>query len=188
MAIVLEGPDGAGKTSLARRLQQVAPNLMYYHSGGAPSSDEQENEFIAHQVELAGRSDVVIDRLTCISQQVYRDGRLWEPKLKRGLEDVLMRDHTFIIYCRPSTDHLMSPEKLNWRDVETEEYKQEVIRNQHKFIERYDKLFQTLPHIHYDFSDDFSEVLFPLIAAAPTTPRALVELYRIMVLKTCKTI
>jgi hypothetical protein len=42
---------------------------------------------------------------------------------------------------------------FTWREGESEEHKQKIIRNQHVFIERYDNIMAKIPCISYDFDD-----------------------------------
>jgi adenylate kinase family enzyme len=170
MSLVLEGADNSGKTTLAKDLRQLNPKLKYFHSGSAPRDADHESMCLLHQYEKCAQPNMIIDRVTCISQQVYGN-RIFEHTLMQEL-DKLLRIGTIIIYCRPSTDRLMSFEKFTWRDEESEEYKQQVIKNQHEYIDRYDKVMASIPHIMYDFDEEtpaawlrqmFSEAAFDQI-------------------------
>ena len=156
MSIILEGPDNAGKTSLAEDLQRLNPNLHYFHSGSAPRDDEHEVHCLQEQWHMASKPNCIVDRITAISQQVYKDGRLFEEKLMMELQKYVLSDPIIIVYCRPSTDTLMQFDKFTWREGESEAYRQHVIANQHKYIERYDLLMQRTPHILYDFKDEIA--------------------------------
>ena len=167
MAILLEGADNSGKTTLAKDLKQLNPRLEYFHSGSAPRNEEHEEHCLIQQFSMCGRGHMIIDRATAISQQVYVDDRLFEPKLMMHL-DRLIEIGTILVYCRPSTDKLMSFEHFTWRDEESEAYKAHVLANQHKYIDRYDQLMARVPHIHYDFEDELSSAwLRKMIADAP---------------------
>lgn len=165
--IILEGADNSGKTTLGKDLLQQNPRLEYFHSGSAPRDEEHENMCLLQQYEKAIQPHIIVDRVTCISQQVYKKNRLFEPKLMAQLDAILMAG-ALIVYCRPSTDRLMAVEHFTWRDEETEEYKQQVIANQHQYIEKYDQLMMKVPHITYDFQDEMcSGWLRLMLAKAP---------------------
>lgn len=179
MSILLEGADNSGKTSLAKDLRQLNHRLKYFHSGSAPRDEEHEAHCILQQYEKCSQPDMIVDRATCISQQVY-GGRLFEPKLMQEL-DKLIRIGTLVVYCRPSTDRLMAFEHFTWRDEEDEAYKQQVIINQHKYISAYDTLMMTVPHIQYDFQDEMSSAwLRKMIAEAPFDEMTYWRLHEVM--------
>ena len=152
MSLVLEGADNSGKTTLAKDLRQLNPRLKYLHAGSAPRDEDHEALCMLHQYEKCARPNVIVDRVTCISQQVYQN-KVFDSRYMREL-DKLLRIGVLIVYCRPSTDRLMSFEKFTWRDEESEAYKQKVLDNQHEYIHRYDKIMEQVPHIHYDFDEE----------------------------------
>lgn len=169
MRIILEGPDNAGKTTFAHELLKLHPLITYFHPGGKPNDVEAEGVCVEQQLNwLENHSPILMDRCTPISQRVYnpdpeldqwRD-HMWQRYVKIGV---------VVIYCRPSTDRLLRVQDLTWRDDETEEHKQKIIKGQHSFIERYDALMQTIPNVCYDFEDRaHAEVLLKKTAQALT--------------------
>lgn len=154
MSILLEGADNSGKTTLGKDLLQLNPRLKYFHSGSAPRDTQHEAICLEQQWSMCA-AGFIVDRATCISQQVYKDGRLFEDKLMQQIDN-LLRIGILIVFCRPSTDKLMSFEKFTWRDEESEAYKQQVIANQHKYIARYDQLMSRVPHLLYDYEDELA--------------------------------
>ena len=151
MKIILEGPDNAGKTTLAYSILGEDRSL-YFHPGGPPASIEAEHACIREQEVLFKMPRLIHDRVTCISQQVYNsDEPLDQDRHAAMLR--LFRLGALLIYCRPPSDRLMSFEKFTWRDGETEEHKQKIIQRQHEFIRRYDELMEALPCVHYDFDN-----------------------------------
>lgn len=165
MRIILEGPDNAGKTTLANRIiDQVGDFTLYHHPGGKPVGMAAEEQCVLDQKEWLGHTRVIVDRVTPISQRVYnphpehdvtRVARWWE---------MCDRFRPIVIYCRPSTDKLLRVQDLTWREGETEEHKQKIITNQHVFVERYDAIFAKIPHVHYDFEQEGAAAL--IVAAA----------------------
>lgn len=162
MRIILEGPDNAGKTSLANRLKHVlGPKVDYFHPGGKPKDLDAEGLCIEVQLDnLRSSSAIIMDRCTPISQQIYNP----DPQMVGWREHMWQRYVEFgvlVIYCRPSTDRLLRLQDLTWREDESEEHKQKIIHNQHVFVQRYDALMQTIPNVCYDFEDRaHSEIVY----------------------------
>lgn len=184
MSILLEGADNSGKTTLGKELLQLNPHLQYFLAGSAPSSPQHEVLCIQQQHALAAMPGMVIDRATCISQQVYQEDRLCEVALMNHV-DLLIQVGTIIVYCRPSTDKLMSFEKFTWRDEESESHKQKILANQHNYIERYDKIMTIVPHIFYDYEDEMSSAwLRKMLSEAPADKMVYFKLRDVMMRST----
>lgn len=151
MRVILEGPDNAGKTTLATFLRETG--VEYFHPGGPPKDFWAEvDNMIEQRNKLGVGGHLIMDRVTCISQQVYNASLNLDPIRAQYLAE-LLQVRPIIVYCRPSTDRLMRKEDLTWRDGETEEHKQKIIEGQHRFIERYDALMSRTPHIAYNFEE-----------------------------------
>lgn len=165
MRIVLEGPDNAGKTTLAQQLVTgCSKPVMYFHPGGRPADDNHERVCVQEQLRLLSREAViVIDRVTPISQQVYNPDPDMAAQRCAWLDTFV--GMALFVYCRPSTDRLLRTQDLTWRPDESDEHKQKIISRQHEFVERYDDIMRTVPCIHYDFEDPSADGLRALLIA-----------------------
>lgn len=162
MRIILEGPDNAGKTAFANRCKHtLGPRVDYFHPGGKPADIEAEGQCVEEQLyTLANSSAIIMDRCTPISQRVYNPDTELD-KWRAHMWQRYFELRVLVIYCRPSTDHLLRVQDLTWREGETEEHKQKIIQNQHIFVQRYDALMQTIPNICYDWGDQsHAEIIF----------------------------
>lgn len=163
MKIILEGPDNAGKTTLANKIKdRLGEEVEYKHPGGAPETLEDEHRCVAQQLEWLKLPRVIIDRITPISQMVYN----FNMSLAKVREAYLQEYLTFkplIIYCRPTTDRLLRTEELTWRYDETEDHKQKIITNQHKFVASYDIIMAKVPCIVYNYEEPESEMICDMI-------------------------
>lgn len=154
MRLILEGPDNAGKTTFARALaNRVGTAVRYYHPGGKPQSIQSEVAFLEEQFKILMAGGCLLDRVTAISQRVYNPDEALNG-VRAEAWGLLMELKPIVIYARPSTDRLMRTADFTWREGETEDHRQKIIKGQHKFIERYDKLFETIPCVCYNFEDD----------------------------------
>lgn len=144
--IILEGADNSGKTTLAKKI-----GLPVLAAGPAPKSVEQEQQCLITQMNYAGLS-WVMDRVTCISQQVYAN-RLFDRVLGDHLSDLITMPTVIVVYCRPPDRTLMDMSTHNIKSYDTEEHLKSIIDNQHIFINRYDALMSTIPHVLYDWTD-----------------------------------
>lgn len=166
MRIIIEGPDNGGKTTLANTLLAEQAGLIYHHPGGRPADAAAEAKCLHEQMTMVMRHDkLLMDRCTAISQQVYSPHAVRDPERKAHLKN-LIDEGVLFVYCRPGTDWLMSFEHFTWREGETEEFKQEIIAKQHVFIERYDELMRTVPHIHFDYRGDEASAIIKHIVLA----------------------
>lgn len=156
MKVILEGPDNSGKTTLANTIKG---DHIYFHPGGPPENATAEVLCTNQQAHMLGveNGSIVMDRCTPISQLVYSPDRTMDVSRWARLE-AYKRIGILFVYCRPSTDALMSFEHFTWRDGETEEHKQKIIRGQHAFIQRYDEVMLKIPHVHYDFGSGIEAV------------------------------
>ena len=168
MKLILEGPDNAGKTTLAQRVvAALGDRVIYRHPGGRPDDLQAELNCMNEQLWLlTNQPNIVHDRVTCISQQVYNSDVQLNEMRNLALRDLMSIPGLVIVYCRPPTDRLMAVEEFTWREGETEEHMQKIVRNQHKFIERYDALMQTVPCISYNYKEPSAEVIYQKIVQA----------------------
>lgn len=177
MAIILEGPDAAGKTTLARILRDQF-GLEHLANGGAPTDDFQLFNYCDNQLKACERRNVIIDRISPISHPVYHPEYVDNKVLKGYLHSMLNRPYTIVVYCRPPLEALMRPEKHEWKDYDTEEHKQKVLNNLQAFIESYDNIFRRIPHLAYDYTDesDYVPELIAMLAASVDSDEILTKL------------
>lgn len=107
--VIVEGPDGSGKTSLIRRLRQDSKNYFWIaSSSGRPKSLVQLQDalhWIAQSTYLG--TPIVCDRFPLISESVYgpvlRDSCLLDQMGHRDrvAASDLLRQIDRIVYCRP---------------------------------------------------------------------------------------
>ena len=165
MKLILEGPDNAGKTTLAQKLVNAQCSVHYRHAGGKPNGLREETDCCINQIAQLNLEGVLLDRITPISQQVYNPDPGLQLTRNKYLAEIRFKNPVFI-YCRPSNDRLMRTEAFTWREGESEEHKQKIIQNQHTFIERYDQIMARIPHVAYDFEDPTSTVIFNQLVKA----------------------
>lgn len=168
MAIILEGPDAAGKTTLGRQLVGLGMKLVV--AGGAPRTPETVAQYCEEQLQACDELHNVIDRITPISHPIYNPNYRQSVMLQNYRIMMLTRPDVILVYCRPPTEALMRPEKHQWKDYDTEEDKQKILNNQMVYIDLYDEMLHATPHICYDYTlaehDETVELVAMLAASA----------------------
>lgn len=155
MNIVLEGPDNAGKTTLAHALLRESNRGTYFHPGGKPADLHAEMACMTEQYErLASDGPTIVDRVTAISQQVYNADPELDPIRQTQLDVLRALPNVVFIYCRPPNEVLMDVGNYTWRQDETEEHKQKIITRAHEWIDRYDTIMQRVPCLTYNWRDE----------------------------------
>lgn len=151
-SIIIEGPDGAGKTTLAKKLaDRLGATLR--ESDGPPKSRIEfqivvDECFKMHTTERL----VVFDRHSLISNTVYRTAlgkELFRSPIdcRIGLIDL----NPIIVYCRyPDIDEMFNRMIKTGKEHKPPEYVQLVKENYIRIVNTYDIMFSGLDHVVYD--------------------------------------
>lgn len=126
MFIIVEGPDGAGKTTLIKKLQAQFPNSKYLHFG-VPEEPTKQYEMYLHAIETAGKySDIIILDRCWYSDMVYAP-------IMRGTEDVTVAtsrklDAAIITYGGGIVIYCTAPIDVLWERCQTrgEDYVKDI--------------------------------------------------------------
>jgi len=147
--IILEGPDCAGKTTLAKELEKCGYKIVH---NGPPKTDDPFREY-ALQIEESAKVNTVFDRLH-IGEMIY--GPILRGKSRitlyqyEELNEVIKRMGGLVVICLPP-----------WRNVIdcwSEHQAQEHIKEYGQLRESYKKFCQVLEdnayqgYWHYDYT------------------------------------
>lgn len=151
--IVVEGPDGAGKSTLIKSLMLANPCLKLApracSSLDGPLVGDDLIEWIREYGILYG---YIYDRHPCISRPVYDAvyADLPEERTRPWLQGTLyeIRDNARVIYCRP-------PRRDIIRSVNESAQMAGVDRKIHQIIDTYDAIMASMiAHERYDWTKD----------------------------------
>lgn len=157
MAIILEGMDGCGKSTLAEKL-----GLKVVHPGAPPKTPEAERLLFSEQQRRIS-DPIIYDRVTCISQQVYRK-RMDDPWYTKPMNQLISTPHCIVVYCRPPDHRVLDISSHTVSPHDTVEMLDLVRDNAALFLESYDILMSKIPHIVYDYtSSNFAELKHNII-------------------------
>lgn len=153
MNIVLEGPDNAGKSTLAKKLHEEL-GLLIRHSGGPSKFPGEVNER-AKQF-IADPNFYIYDRHPCISQNLYvaalkTAGELVKPETIANF----YLSKPLIIYCR-NNGTLDGHEQS---EHSSEEYFKQVEQNFLDLCEMYDSWGLVNAHMIYRIGDDVETLI-----------------------------
>lgn len=95
MNIIIEGPDGSGKTTLAKTLLEYVP-WSYVEPAGPPKSP---GEMISRTMRYFRYKHKIIDRHPCISEPIYGAIRKQGSYMLPQLIDEFYAQDNLIIYC-----------------------------------------------------------------------------------------
>jgi hypothetical protein len=111
MIIVFEGADGAGKSTLARRLEKEF-HWTYYHSGGPKTKAEMETVLMDLENMYYSRDIFLVDRHPAVSEFIYAKAAGKEICCPIG-DLVEAWDHiNLVVHCvAPRGDYQISKEK-----------------------------------------------------------------------------
>lgn len=147
--IIFEGPDAGGKSTLARKIAQQSGRELFL-AGGKPRDEAHMWEMIRDQA-LALEAGQLVDRVSSISQQVYREGLFFRQDLM-DIVHSLVDEGNILVYCRPPDSVMLDPKNHEWKSYDTEDWKRTILEGQPEFIRRYDLLMSHVPCIIYDWT------------------------------------
>ncbi len=156
--IVLEGPDGGGKSTLARELMKALP-LVYMPSEG-PARGEGEIDARIERYHAMRNQRLLFDRHPCVSQLAYRVVHE-QPAPSGHLIDQFYRMNPILIYCRPSSanNHSASGE---W---DTPEFIASINKNFGALMEWYDLWAVRRANYIYRIGDSIPQLIHCLKGA-----------------------
>jgi Cdc6-like AAA superfamily ATPase len=133
--IIIEGPDGSGKTVLAQRLSKDLGGVSVYHAGAPPVSMEQTYKRVYMSTYLCTQQ-IIQDRSALISEPIYgKHLRAEGAHISWNEAKTLIKAlEPLVVYCRPPTSEL-TPSK---EDYDSDEYVKKLSENQHKIVYQYD--------------------------------------------------
>lgn len=151
--VIIEGPDGAGKTRLVEALLDRYPA---YRAAPRPCTSlggPLEWDEMAAYLELYGQLDQCIyDRYPSISGAVY--DAVFTRHHPESLSDSLQNyfhwviENTRIIYCRPPMDNIVSAVHASPQLIG-------VRQGIYRIVDMYDSLMANLiPHERYDWTEN----------------------------------
>ena len=163
MNILLEGPDGGGKTTLAEALG----NGFYVHHGPPDNPWAEYLRTVTTAARCARYRSTIVDRLhpseLVYGMELRGADRLVNPARWRMLERVLLARPTALIICLPPKDVALS----NWRARREEEMIQDEERMDtiwHRY-RAFDRTY--LPMMQYDYTKDGPGKVNDFVAGLP---------------------
>ena len=179
MIVILEGPDGAGKTTLAETLRQRFQTERMTHVVkhgpyiGLQSEDLCRIYFRAMSQALTYDDHIIMDRAWLsepIYGQVYRNGlNRVDMQRCRMLERAALSRGAVVVHCQPAFE--VCAKAFTAR--QDKEYL-DTLQQLRKVYDEYDTLGQgtALPIIHYDYENDSVLELFEKIKATSIENKA----------------
>jgi len=153
IVIIVEGPDGAGKSTLIRNLRLAYPTLKLAPractSLAGPISGDALIDWLKKYGAMYG---YIYDRHPCISGPVY-DAVYADPPEERTWSWIQgtfyeLRENATVVYCRP-------PRREIIRAVNESAQMGGVDRNIHRIVDTYDAIMASMvPHERYDWTKD----------------------------------
>ncbi len=149
--IVLEGPDGGGKTTLANQICKIF-DLRYFHPGPAPK--ETLITYNANECLIQLCDNAICDRITQISEYIYgpviNNRNFYSKNDVRGFIKTVVKYNWQIIYC-----------KTYEFEPTYEEYDTDIellVSQYNKVYALYEAFMSNIPEtnlILYDFNDPY---------------------------------
>ena len=161
MAIILEGMDNSGKSTLAAKLA-TGLGLSIYHPGPAPKSRDEEQACFNDQLEKASQP-VIMDRVTCISSQIYRN-RLRSPRYLDWLRKMVITPTCIIVYCRPPSELVLDFSTHQVKAHDTPESLKALEAKATGLLQQYDDLMFHTPCVRYDYTKVYGDNLDEFVA------------------------
>jgi len=152
--IILEGGDCSGKTTLADKLCQLAPDTEYVHYSDEPHCQNSIARFYAEGMlpAVQGHAPVIMDRCWLSEEpycKVYRPDK--SPRTNdadhRILERLALQCQAIIVYCKPpweiTREHFLARSGDEYLDnlkqlEEVRDHYAKVLRRSHLTVVHYD--------------------------------------------------
>lgn len=163
MIVILEGPDNAGKTTLANSLGKAFQSEII-HPGARPENFLVANEYCNAQLAFINAHSKnhsfhwIFDRVTCISDFIYglqnhpERGAYYSKHIFAILEHPIS-----VIYCRPPDSVITDFSTHTRADHDTDESISFAVNNIHNIIGLYDGIITGLNNHKirkYDYTTD----------------------------------
>ncbi len=150
--IVVEGFDGSGKTTLAKRLSDML-GWPVLHTGGPTADRTDVARCMLRSVQRA-KTRCIQDRITQISEAAY-SMLVYPGKAGLALAGISKLPRVTMIYCRPRASILItSLNKHDDKEYDTTEHMKHVNENAAQIIATYDSVMSMvenyMPVVRYD--------------------------------------
>lgn len=151
--IIIEGPDGAGKTELLYALLDQYPEYRVAPRACSSLGGPLRGSSMIAYLNQYGRLDAhIYDRHPSVSGAVYDAAlsRIQSGNVEAYLQGAFywILENAKVIYCRPPIDVIV-------KAVHSESQPPDVARNIYQIVDMYDSLMANIiPHERYDWTKD----------------------------------
>ena len=163
MLVVVEGPDGSGKTALIAVMRRHCPSPIVVISRSKPFDSPDDILYFLTWVHIAKamRGVIVMDRHPAISESLYGPIFRGNSLLSGVHVHPYLRSVDQFIYCRPPTERILANVQRTRHDQMTG-----VIEKSRELIRDYDDFFAVLhderyPVSWFDYTRHQLKDLFP---------------------------
>jgi hypothetical protein len=171
MIIILEGPDNAGKSTLAKMLSKEL-SLEVIHPGGPPANIADALIRCGEQAmifQLGEHVSFIYDRVTCISDAIYRGISSYDnvfAVFQADLSHEIAEGNIMLVYCRPPNRVVNDFSCHVTKSHETEAVVEYAKRNFDRIVFEYDELMTRLKPVIYDYTADDAAAKYNYILRA----------------------
>lgn len=147
--IVIEGPDGAGKSTLAQDLSDYFQWPIIHTGGPIRSRSEFLKKVVTYNL-MSPEAPVIYDRIPYISDQIYAPIAGHKSATSGSeLNYMLERIRPVIVYCALTDNESMSRRiSIEHKEHKTYEHLNQIQANHNEIVQRYYQLFSNLHYSH----------------------------------------
>lgn len=162
MNIILEGPDGSGKTTLAHAIEKRLDGWRVQLGEGPPQGPGEIND---RALRYRGLNRTIFDRHPCVSQAIYAGIRKGDSeRVDDHLVAEFYAEAPVLIYCRTTTlkNHVI-------KAYDTPDHLLAVEQNFQRLVDAYDAWALKRANIIYRIGDDLTPIVDFIYAAISRT-------------------